>query len=299
MLKTWILKNDQLEVHIDHPLHGYDFSRFDWMGKIRQVRFKGMLLTTSELLEETSESGVGLYNEFGIEQAIGFDEAQEGAYFHKIGVGQLKKEGSFYQFYHPYKMEPAVFTNQIEENRLSLRSESRLLNGYAYILQKEISINEDSLTIQYTLVNKGEKPIQTSEYVHNFLAIDHARIGEDYILKLPKAIDAASIGQIVNPNDTVSFHAKEVRFNGAVKEVFFFSHLLGDKEVPAAWELIHQKKKVSIKETGDFTTQKINLWGNGHVISPELFIDINVLPGKEQVWSRKYEFGVLNGEMER
>ena len=294
MKKTWVLKNDQLEVHIDHPLHGYHFSRFDWMGKIREVRFKGMQMTTSELLEETSESGVGLYNEFGIEQAVGFDEAQEGDYFHKIGVGQLRKEGLSYEFHHPYKMEPAVFIDQLEGNQLSLLSESRLLNGYAYILQKEISIHKDSLFIHYTLVNKGEKPFQTAEYVHNFLAIDQARIGEDYILKLPKTINEALIGQIVNPDNIISFYGNEIRFKGGVKEVFFFSHLLCDKEVPAAWELIHQNKKVSIKETGDYITRKINLWGNAHVISPELFIDINVLPGEKQEWTRKYEFGELD-----
>ena len=160
--------------------------------------------------------------------------------------------------------------------------------------KKEISIHKDSLFIHYSLVNKGEKPIRTAEYVHNFLAIDHARIGEDYILKLPKAIDAALIGQMVNPNNIVSFHGNEIRFNEMAKEVFFFSHLLGDNEVPAAWELIHQKKKVSIKETGDYTTRKINLWGNGHVISPELFIDINLMPGEKQEWTRQYEFATLD-----
>ena len=114
MQKTWVLKNDQLEVHIDHPLHGYRFSRFDWMGKIREVRFKGMLMTTSELMEETSESGVGLYNEFGIEQAIGFDEAQEGDYFHKIGVGLLQKDSDDYSFVLRPLPEAEVQQSQVE-----------------------------------------------------------------------------------------------------------------------------------------------------------------------------------------
>ena len=33
-----ILKNENLELHIDTPFENYNFSRFDWTGKIIKVK---------------------------------------------------------------------------------------------------------------------------------------------------------------------------------------------------------------------------------------------------------------------
>ncbi|NNK29987.1 MAG: hypothetical protein HKP04_03940, partial [Flavobacteriaceae bacterium] len=63
--------------------------------------------------------------------------------------------------------------------------------------------------------------------------------------------------------------------------------------VPANWELIHIKSKTGIRETGSFTTQKVNLWGWQHVVSPELFHAVSVEPGKSESWTRTYDFFTL------
>ncbi len=42
-------------------------------------------------------------------------------------------------------------------------------------------------------------------------------------------------------------------------------------------------------------TNKVNLWGNKHVISPELFINLNIMPGESFKWNRTYS--VRNLEM--
>jgi hypothetical protein len=38
------------------------------------------------------QQGKGFYNEFGMDTALGFEEAAIGGWFHKIGVGLLKKK---------------------------------------------------------------------------------------------------------------------------------------------------------------------------------------------------------------
>ena len=65
------LNNDILEIQWDLPSEGYDFSRFDWTGKITQIRFKGVPVTTLEQKNAVNPThfGMGLYNEFGIETA--------------------------------------------------------------------------------------------------------------------------------------------------------------------------------------------------------------------------------------
>ena len=94
------LKNKTYHVLIDHPHENYCGSRFDWTGKITQVHFKDIPVLSNESLSNTNQQklGRGLYNEFGIDSALGFEEAEIGEWFHKIGVGSLKKTKSEYHF---------------------------------------------------------------------------------------------------------------------------------------------------------------------------------------------------------
>ncbi|MFT6721539.1 MAG: hypothetical protein ACJA0J_002345, partial [Bdellovibrionota bacterium] len=72
-------------------------------------------------------------------------------------------------------------------------------------------------------------------------------------------------------------------------EQFFFSNLSGNEDVDAEWDLINIKNKIGIRESGNFKTNKINLWGWRHVISPELFFNVSVKPGQSTRWSRTYK----------
>ena len=94
------LKNKNLEIHIDLPNENYKFSRFDWTGKITKISFQNILISTKEKLDFDSENffGKGFYNEFGIDNALGFEEAKIGEWFHKIGIGLLKKSTDQYFF---------------------------------------------------------------------------------------------------------------------------------------------------------------------------------------------------------
>jgi hypothetical protein len=142
--------------------------------------------------------------------------------------------------------------------------------------------------IKYHLKNTGKKTIYTDEYNHNFIAIDKELIGSDYLLKFPFYIKPEQFEETVNNEEKVDIGEKEIRFNGTPEEPFFFSNLSGNQNIEAGWELINTKTKVGISETGSFKTTKVNLWGWKHVISPELFFEITVEPGKEIEWSRTY-----------
>ena len=43
-----ILKNKKLEIQIDFPLENYNFSRFDWTGKIVEVKFQNIQMSSVE-----------------------------------------------------------------------------------------------------------------------------------------------------------------------------------------------------------------------------------------------------------
>jgi hypothetical protein len=287
--RTQILKNKNLEIRIDLPLENYNFSRFDWTGKIVAVKYKDIYVSGVERTDDVNDDfiGRGFYNEFGIDAPVGFDETVEGEWFHKIGIGLLKKDSEPYDISKKYEIKPADFTFTTEENKLTIKCKSLIINGYSYVLTKEIELFESSFRIQYRLQNTGEKTISTNEYTHNFLAINNDLIGSNYILKFPFQIKTG-LGEIVNPEEKVEVGSNEITFNNTPNEQFFYSNLSGNENVEASWELINTKSKIGIRETGSFNTNKVNLWGWKHVISPELFFDVLVQPGEVTEWSRTY-----------
>lgn len=286
-----ILKNDQLEISIDLPGENYSFSRFDQTGKITDVRYRGISVSTSELTDTEDENSFGkaFYNEFGIDSALGFDEADIGGWFHKIGVGLLKKDDETYLFSKPYDIQPADFEIITEPSKLLMTCRSQQGSGYAYVLEKEIVIQDRTFILKYRLHNSGEKDIVTDEYVHNFTAINDTLMGPDYLLTFPFPLNPKKFDAIVNPESAIEIGPRDIHFTGSPKDQFFFSNLTGSKSAPAQWELQNRKDGIGIRETGSFQTSKVNLWGWKHVISPELFFHINVQPGQSVEWSRVYK----------
>ena len=233
--------------------------------------------------------GKGFYNEFGIDTALGYEETEVGGWFPKIGIGLLKKEPGPYSFSKNYQIQPAAFKVKKAVNQLIISCRSKKVNGYAYLLRKEIELTENGFTINYFLENRGEKDIITDEYVHNFTAIQQDPIGPNYQLQFPFLLKPKLFGETVNPTHKVNIGAQGFSFNGHPSDPFFFSNLSGNESVAAAWELRHLKHKIAIKETGNFQTKKVNLWGWKQVISPELFFNINIKSGAAVEWSRAYE----------
>ncbi len=287
-----VLKNDKLEVRIDLPGENYSLPRFDQTGKIGSVKFNGVQVSGIERTDTqtTDKIGMGFYNEFGIETAVGFDETKMGDWFHKIGVGLLKKEEREYFFHKDHPIKPAQFSwDSSKSKSLKMRCVGGLVNGFAYELQKEIKLLKDGFLISNKLKNTGSKQIQTDEYNHNFLAVDNELMGADYVLKFPFELKPRGFGEIVNSEQKVVIGRQDLTFSSTPNEQFFFSNLTGDKSVEATWELFNLNRKIGIRETGNFKTNKINLWGWSHVISPELFYSISILPGQTALWSRQYE----------
>ena len=209
-----ILKNKNLEIKIDLPLENYNFSRFDWTGKIVDLKFQNIQLATVERMDGQNEDsfGKGFYNEFGIDTALGFEDTEIGGWFHKIGVGLLKKEESKYLFSKNYEIKPAEFQTSAESDRILIRCKSEVANGYSYLLQKEIELAESGFTLKYYLQNTGEKDISTDEYVHNFTAINNDLIGNKYVLKFPFQLWPELFGETINPELKVAIGKNEIKF---------------------------------------------------------------------------------------
>ncbi|GAB5564321.1 MAG: hypothetical protein Wins2KO_13840 [Winogradskyella sp.] len=286
------LQNEFLKLNIDEPLEGYNFSRFDWTGKITEVHYKGVPVSTIEntLSENHNTIGQGFYNEFSTTTPIGFKETRFGDWFLKIGIGLLKKEKHSYHFLENYIVKPAQFTFDIKNDKAIIICTSELTNGYAYVLKKEIVLNDNSFSIHYHLENAGQKDIITNEYNHNFLAINNDLIGTNYTLKFPFEINPRRFRKTVNLENKVDINTNSIGFNDTPNEDFFFSNLSGKSNIENKWELLHSKNKFGITSKGDFNVNKVNLWGWKHVICPEMFFKIYLNAGESRQWTRTYNF---------
>ena len=294
-----ILQNDDLSITIDLPHEGYKFSRFDWTGKIREVRYHDISITTSELSlgQISSIHGAGLYNEFDIGGPQGFASVPIGSHFNKIGIGSLLKTGENYDFLHAYEVTPSTFDYKLYKDKLIISCVTKEVAGVSYRLQKTIELINNELRLTNELHNRSSNTLSTIEYGHNFLAIDNQDMGSAYELIFPFQIDINQCEEIVNPDQAVVINEQGVSFNSPPTQPFFFSKLSASRSVPASWHLIHRPSGVNVTEMGSFNAHKINLWGTRHVISPELFHRVDIAPGAQSHWTRTYRFWMSENEM--
>ncbi len=210
-----ILQNKNLEIQIDLPFENYSLSRFDWTGKIVSVKFQNVQLAGIERTDVENKNilGRGFYNEFGIDTALGFEEAAIGEWFHKIGVGLCKKDDSQYDFMKHYEIKPAEFLITTEENSIVIACKSESVNGYEYLLKKKIELHESSFIVSYFLQNTGKKDIHTDEYVHNFLAVNQDLIGSHYVLNFPFQLKPTLFEETVNPELKVIIGDDSIKLN--------------------------------------------------------------------------------------
>lgn len=287
------LRNESLLVEVAAPGQSYKGSRFDWTGWIKQVTWDEdvTFCTEESLVPGRGTGGSGLCSEFGIEEPIGYDDCAQGEAFPKLGVGLLRRHDSgSYSFAHPYSVEPfPVHVIKESDRAISFRSEPLPCRGYEALLHKTIRLEGQHVLLDFELKNVGTRTIRTTEYNHNFVRIGTNPIGSDYRLKLsfrPDGFQSQSPYLVIRdeelrwlerPAEGECFYGRTRSFDS--KEAGEFS-----------WTLLHEPSGYGITETLDRPLHRFAVWGEGHVVSPELFHEIVAEPARAVKWRRSYRF---------
>lgn len=283
-----IIKNERLSVEIANPGTIYKGTRFDWNGFITQVTLDGRhtFCTKESLIDGEGTGGAGLCGEFGIDEALGYAETAVDEYFHKIGVGLLKKiDNKPYEFFEIYSCISQNSSVAEGKDSVSFTTTVPLYGGYAYEYKKTVSLTDNKLKIKYNLLNNGTKKISTTEYCHNFIGIDNENVDSSYCLKLPCNITMESVvGELNADNNLISWPDKNM-------ESVFYCIIPGyNKNNDCSWDIYNSRAGTGVRETDNFQVGRFALWGYKHVISPETFIYIELEPGQSRTWTREYEF---------
>lgn len=315
-----ILHSNRLVVQIALPGSVYRGTRFDWTGFITQVTLDGVhtFCTSESLQANRGTGGIGLCNEFGNEKPIGYIDAKPGEAFPKPGIGLLQRpKASQYSFMYSYNIiQPFPVSHNATPDMLSIQVDPIDCRGYAIRLKKTFTVKDNWLQILYELENTGNKTIDTHEYCHNFISIDGQIISPDYHLHLPypikmekitasyrsmlpgivqKIVPVVLIDKLIDSIlkrglRAVVIVGDDLSFRYSPETWFYLSTSGFNQSQGPQWEIKLRSSGAGLREYDDFAPAKVAIWGDKHVISAEVFIDLLLQPGEVKTWLRRYEF---------
>ena len=277
----------------------YRGTRFDWSGVIYQVEYKGHTYfgewknthdpgVHDDITGPVEEFRTGTFDKPG---SLGYNEAKPGEPFVKIGIGLLEKiEEDSYNFWHPYRiLETGSWKVDYGKDWVEFCQDFDSKNGWSYQYIKRIILDKGNpeFKIEHSFKNTGSKPIETSQYNHNFFIIDNTPIGKNYTLKFPFNV-------MVNRDlkGAIEFREKEILFNKDLEDEALFTELEGFSEDSKDYEIIVKNNKTGagVRINGDKPMVHLNFWTIKTTICPEPFVDASVNIGEEKTWNIIYSF---------
>lgn len=272
----------------------YRSTRFDWSGVIASLEYDGHSYF-GKWFEEYDpykhDAILGPVEEF---TPLGFDEAEPGDHFVKLGVGALiRPDSGNYNRFDLYdtanfgKWSVNTYSDHVEFTH-ELIDES----GYSYIYRKVVSLipEKPELLLEHWLHNTGTKPIETSVYNHNFFVIDEEPTGPNILTIFPFEVSAEGrgFGSIAEAVDN------KIQFKRQLKktEQVFSSGLQGLRDTVADYDIRieNRKTEAGVRITGNRPIEKLVFWASSTTSCPEPYINLYAEPGKEIYWNNKYEF---------
>lgn len=264
----------------------YARTRFNHSAFVADVIYKGVHFGQPEQVksEKASSMGAGLCCELIIPEVE--QSAEIGGEYLKPGIGYVTRTEKPWMFMDnpPYRPFETVVTAQ--GDRALFVTETDMVGGYAYRECRRLSIEGNTLTLNVHFENQGEKDIDMLEFCHNFISLGDLQTGSKHHLHLPCVADPT-------PDPEKSHLLPEeggVTWPEGSNPLFFnIFHNTVDPE-GYAWRLTHEDSPVAMSETVDFSPVRLTVWGEEHVISPEVFHRIVLKSGESCGWTRIWTF---------
>lgn len=287
----------RVSIYLPDPVRGYyRGTRFDWSGIIRQVeyqdhRFYAPLHACHDPVGHDFVSGPA--EEFAMFKPMGFEEANEGQSFVKIGVGLLMKgEDSGYSFDGSYRLMRAGDWDIAQgNNSVTFIQELRGERGWAYRYSKTIRLlsGRPELAIEHRLENTGEKIIDINNYNHNFTIIDDVPFGPDYRVEFSFTSD-----EPISINGLAWFRGNAIEAEKPLGEDSLWVELYdGEGRVDYNQAIVRNLRSgAAVEFRGDAPVTRMVFWAVERAACPEPFIELHLTPGQAREWSSHYRYSV-------
>lgn len=272
----------------------YRSTRFDWSGVIASLEYNGHSYFGQWFEEHdpyVHDAILGPVEEF---TPLGFEDAEPGEHFVKIGVGALRRpDGENYNRFDLYEIANfGEWSVKTDNNQVEFTHELIDESGYSYIYRKVVRLmpEKPELLLEHWLHNTGTRSIESSVYNHNFFVIDQEPTGPNIFTIFPFEVTAEGrgFGSIAEAVDN------EIQFKRQLKENehVYSSGLLGLRDTVADYDIRieNRRTEAGVRITGNRPIEKLVFWASSTTSCPEPYIDLYAEPGQEIYWNNRYEF---------
>ncbi len=291
-----ILSSDRLRVELAQPGEcPNDTFRFDRAGYISDIILDHSIhfcASEPRNLEHPCSGGRGLCCEFKADYS---KEVSVDEYFPKLGIGLFPRGEKPYVFFMKYNnIQEFPVSIETTESSATFQTEPIPCLGIAMAEKKTISVEENMLIMETEVQNSGNRSISSGEYCHNFLSIDGMALGPDYSIELPNLPDFGMEPMKDMHGNPCNWRANAHGF--AISEVSTdVSHIPVDLSALDmtdcfTWILKNKGVKAQVKGQDYFRPESMSIWAADHIISPEIFYQLELAPGETKKWRRTWTF---------
>ncbi|HEV2274239.1 MAG TPA: hypothetical protein VGR96_08740 [Acidobacteriaceae bacterium] len=312
------ISNGQIHVKIYLPAKDrgfYHSTRFDWSGVIGSLKYKDhdyygawwqkidpnvydFGYDGADVVSAPFTAGIGPMEEFQTDGgALGYNEAQPGGTFIKIGVGVLRKpDNSKYDHSKAYEIvDPGKWSVKRSANSVVF---TQVLNDpgshYGYIYQKTVRLiaGKPEMVLEHSLKNTGSLPIRSVVYDHNFLVLDKQPPGPDFSITFPfqlqaKRAPAKELGEI--RGNQLAYLKTLEGHDRMTATLAGFSDQAKDYDI----RVENHKVGAGVEITGDRPLTNVGYWSIKTVLAVEPYIGMEIQPGDTFTWKLTYDYYTL------
>jgi hypothetical protein len=310
------LTNGQLRVRVylpDAQKGFYRSTRFDWSGAIPSLQYQGheyygpwftkhdpavrdFVYQGSDIVVSSQSGMVGPVEEF--RTPLGYMQAKAGETFVKIGVGVLRKpDDAQYSGYANYDIvDSGKWTVDHDATSVTTSQEiNDASSGYGYVYRKVMRLTpgKPELVIEHSLKNIGRLAIQTRQYNHNFLVLDGAATGPDFVITVPFQIQTRpgkgapdAEFAAVEGNKIVYRKKLEGQDRATVNGIQGYAADAKDYDI----RIENKASGAGVRITSDRPLAAESLWSIRSVIAMEPDVDVSTAPGATTSWTYTYTY---------
>ncbi len=288
----------EAKLYLPHSKNGfYRSTRFDWAGIVSSLKYEGHEYFGEWYPKHDPLRHDAITGPVEAFDPIGYNEAAPGGTFLKIGIGTLRKVNTdAYRFSRPFEIVNAgKWKVRTKKNRIEFIHKLRDDSGYGYLYKKTLRLTkgEPELILEHSLKNMGRKPIETNVFNHNFFVIDSQPTGPDFSVTFPFEISTESAKK-----DLIAFNGKQMNYVRVLKKgestMEYPKGFTGDRVEEYDIKVENKKTGAAVRITSDKPLANFMFWSVPTTLSPEPFIKVNALPGKEFKWAIRYQFYTIS-----
>jgi hypothetical protein len=217
----------------------------------------------------------------------GYDRAEPGGTFLKIGVGRLKKpDNKDYDHARTYDVaDPGKWT--VTATPMSVTFTQDVAGGFHYVKILRLVPGKPQMRIEHELTNTGAAPITANVYDHNFLRLGPGN--GDVVARFPYPItpDIAPDAALARVEGNRFFFTRPLK---GTERVAFLISGFGNGAKDYDVDIENAKTGAGVRVTGDDRLVRLYTWSIRTVMAVEPFVGIDLAPGASKRWAYTYAY---------